>query len=175
MVARFPLILILAGAVVLPALASRDVPEGYRRVAEQARIPAPILYAVALTESGARVRQHTTPWPWTLNVAGQGYRYATRESACRALRQFLRTTSPRRIDVGLGQINLGWNGHYFRTPCDMLAPYLNLNVAARLLRQQFERWQNWQEAVGRYHRPAGGKPAQRYRQKVFSHLRDLSS
>ena len=174
MAARYPLSLLLLCLTAPLAWAAADVPEGYRRVAQQAGVPATVLYAVAQTESGVRLQQHIRPWPWTLNVAGRGYRYATRADACRALQQFLHTTSPRRIDVGLGQINLGWNRRFFASPCDALAPYTSLRVAARLLRQHFERWQSWEEAVGRYHRPAGGKPAQRYRRDVFRHLRNPS-
>ncbi|WMY72491.1 transglycosylase SLT domain-containing protein [Buttiauxella selenatireducens] len=175
MAARSALMLVLLCVVAPAALASREVPAGYRQVAQQAGVPASLLYALALTESGTRIQQQTHPWPWTLNVAGRGYRYATRKGACQALRHFLLTTAERRIDVGLGQINLGWNGHYFTSPCSMLAPYPNLRIAAMLLRQQFDRWQNWHEAVGRYHRPAGGKPAQRYRQQVLRYLQGLSS
>ncbi|MFP1824540.1 transglycosylase SLT domain-containing protein [Lonsdalea quercina] len=171
MVARYrsliPLFLLLSA---LSVHAAPDIPYGYRQVARLNKVPADLLYAVALTESGARLAQSFRPWPWTLNVAGTGYRYATRRQACAALHQFLRTTSPKRIDAGLGQINLGWNGHYFAHPCEALAPYRNLHLAATLLRRHYDKWQSWPEAVGRYHRPAGGKAAQRYRQQVFRHL-----
>ncbi|EKT1260974.1 transglycosylase SLT domain-containing protein [Salmonella enterica] len=168
--------LMLALLLILPgAHAAQDIPVGYRQVAQQADIPAELLYAVALTESGSRMSQGIRPWPWTLNVAGKGYRYASRQEACTALNQFMRTTSPKRIDAGLSQINIGWNGHHFDTPCDALAPYPNLQVAARLLRGHYDKWLNWSEAAGRYHHPAGGKPAQRYRQQVIRHLQNLSS
>ncbi|EKT1334714.1 transglycosylase SLT domain-containing protein [Salmonella enterica] len=174
MATRYTLIVSLL--LILPAArAAQDVPYGYRQVAQQAGVPAELLYAVALTESGSRVPQGVRPWPWTLNVAGKGYRYATRQEACTALNQFLRTTNPKRIDAGLSQINIGWNGHYFDTPCDALAPYPNLQVSARLLRGHYDKWLNWSEAAGRYHHPAGGKPAQRYRQLVSRHLQKLSS
>lgn len=156
------------------ARAVQDVPAGYRQVAQQVGVPAELLYAVALTESGSRVPQGIRPWPWTLNVAGKGYRYVSRQEACAALNQFLRTINPKRIDAGLSQINIGWNGHHFDTPCDALAPYPNLQIAARLLKGHYDRWQNWMEAAGRYHHPSGGKPAKRYRQQVVRHLQKLS-
>lgn len=146
------------------------VPAGYQQVAQQAGVPAEILYAVALTESGSRLPNGIRPWPWTLNVAGTGYHYASRQQACAALQQFMQTTSLRRIDIGLGQINLGWNGYHFSTPCEALAPYPNLRVTASLLRQHYDKYHDWLEAAGRYHHPAGGKPAQRYRQRVYRHL-----
>lgn len=170
MATSYPLTLLALLILSSPSYASREIPVGYQRVAQQAGIPPDVLYAVALTESGTRVAQVTRPWPWTLNVAGKGYRYASQQEACRALYRFMRTTHPRRIDAGLGQINLGWNGQFFTAPCDVLAPYPNLRVTARLLRQHYDRWQNWYEAIGRYHRPAGGEPARRYRQKVLRYL-----
>jgi len=150
--------------------AASVVPTGYRAIAQQARIPPELLWAVALTESGSELPQGIRPWPWTLNIAGHGYRYATRQDACLALQHFMRTTSLKRIDVGPGQVNLGWNGHHFSTPCDGLAPYTNLQVTARLLRHHYDRWHNWSEAAGRYHHPAGGTPARRYKQKVLRYL-----
>jgi hypothetical protein len=176
MAARYcALILLSLLSLFSAARAAQDVPAGYRQVAQQAGVPADLLYAVALTESGSRLPQGVRPWPWTLNVGGKGYRYVTRHEACIALTQFMRTTHPKRIDAGLNQINIGWNGHHFSSPCDALDPYPNLQVAAHLLRGHYDKWQNWLEAAGRYHHPVGGKPAQRYRQQVYRHLQKLSS
>ncbi|HBT4924900.1 transglycosylase SLT domain-containing protein [Klebsiella pneumoniae] len=175
MVARCRALIPLIMLAAFPAGASQAVPYGYQHIAAQTGVPANLLYAVALTESASRLPQGVRPWPWTLNVAGKGYRYATRHEACSALQQFVRTTNPKRIDIGLGQINLGWHGQHFTSPCDVLAPYPNLQLAARLLRGHYNRWRNWNEAAGRYHHPAGGKPAQRYRGEVLRHLQKISS
>ncbi|HCF3186005.1 TPA: lytic transglycosylase domain-containing protein, partial [Pseudomonas aeruginosa] len=43
-------------------------PPAYQLAAQQAGVPSPVLYAVALQESGARLRGRLIPWPWTLNV-----------------------------------------------------------------------------------------------------------
>ncbi|EAS1759740.1 lytic transglycosylase domain-containing protein [Salmonella enterica] len=174
MASRYALIGLML-AVLPAAQATETIPAGYHRVAKQTGVPADWLYAVTLAESGSRVSQAVRPWPWTLNIAGKGYRYASQDTACTALHQFMQTTHPRRIDVGLGQINLGWNGQLFSTPCGALVPYANLQVCAQLLRHHYDRWHNWPEAVGRYHHPAGGKPAQRYRQKVLRYRHTLSS
>lgn len=169
---------LLALILLLPALsglAAPQIPAGYQQVAQRARIPAELLYAVALTESGTQLSHGVHPWPWTLNVGGRAYLYATRQQACTALNQFLHTRDPRRIDAGLGQINIGWNGQFFATPCDALDPYLNLHVSARLLREHFDKQHSWLHAAGRYHHPAGGLPAKRYRQKVARYLQQLLS
>src|SRR3546814_5336225 len=53
-------------------------PPAYQLAAQRAGIPSTVLYAVALQESGIRRNGRIVPWPWSLNVAGQSRRYATR-------------------------------------------------------------------------------------------------
>ena len=75
-----------------------------------------------------------------------------------------------RIDVGLGQVNLGYHAHRYEQPCDLLDPYRNLAIAAEILRSSTRRARTGWIAIGRYHRPAGGAPAARYRRSVHQHL-----
>jgi soluble lytic murein transglycosylase-like protein len=140
----------------------RWVPSAYQAAANEA-IPATLLWAVALQESGWLRRSREVPWPWTLNVAGQPARFATRASACRALHRVLKKTSPRRVDVGLAQVSWGYHHEDLRSPCDLLDPYRNLAIAARLLRELHQDGESWVFTAGRYHRPAGGEEAARYR------------
>ncbi|MCR2507025.1 transglycosylase SLT domain-containing protein, partial [Salmonella enterica] len=146
------------------------------------------LYSVSLTETAmaprsiaAVVRQKTNlpavsrPWPWTINVAGKGYRYASRLEAWRALQVFMSRYSLKRIDVGLAQVNLGWNGHHFVSTWAAFDPYTNLNAAASILRECWERKPgSWLDAAGCYHHPAGGQAAARYKTIVKRHLARLS-
>ncbi|MDR3212495.1 MAG: transglycosylase SLT domain-containing protein [Azoarcus sp.] len=149
-------------------------PPAYRLAARQAGVPSPVLYAVALQESGMKLHGRLIPWPWTLNVAGQAERYATRAEACAGLRRALDRTAGKRIDAGLGQINLGYHAHRVAQPCDLLDPYRNLAIAAEILREQHAPGEDWLPAIGRYHRPAGGALANRYRRSVVRHLRRMS-
>lgn len=115
--------------------------------------------------------------PWTLNIARAGYRFATRSDACTALLVAMRTVDPKRIDVGIAQINMGWNGHRFGlsvSPCEALDPYKNLDVAARMLAELRADGGDWLTVAGRYHRPAGGAPAARYRELFAKHLRRIT-
>jgi hypothetical protein len=68
------------------------VPTAYRTIASERGIPHSILYAVALAESGKQVVSASAfrPWPWTLNVAGQGYYFDSKQDAWQALRDWLR-------------------------------------------------------------------------------------
>ncbi len=56
------------------AFAATVVPDGYRLVAEAHGIPSAVFYAVAMAESGKRIEplRAVRPWPWTLNVQGDG-------------------------------------------------------------------------------------------------------
>lgn len=145
-------------------------PPAYQLAAQRAGIPSTALYAVALQESGVQRADRIVPWPWSLNVAGGSRRYATRAQACAGLRHALREAPPTRIDVGLGQINLGYHTQRYGQPCDLLDPYSNLRIAADILKEQHIPGEDWLLAIGRYHRPAGGAPAARYRRSVSQHL-----
>lgn len=160
---------------------ARDVPRGYRDVARLENVPAEALYSLALTESSWKLPKdrpqagEVHPWPWTINVAGRGYRYSTRQQAWQALQTFLQTTSPKRIDVGIAQVNLGWNGHHFSSTWEAFDPYINLHVAARILRNCYDAAPgSWVTAAGCYHHPAGGQHATRYKGIVRRQLATLT-
>ncbi|MCG8277440.1 transglycosylase SLT domain-containing protein [Stenotrophomonas sp. NLF4-10] len=166
--------LLLAAGLCVGAAHAREIPPpAYQLAAQRAGIPSTVLYAVALQESGIRRNGRLVPWPWSLNVAGQSRRFATRADACAGLQQAMRTTPHTRIDAGLGQINLGYHRHRYTHQCDLLDPYRNLAIAAEILREQHTPGDDWLLAIGRYHRPAGGEPAARYRRSVSRHLARL--
>lgn len=161
----------LAGLIWGGSVLAQEVPPpAYQLAARQAEVPAAVLYAVALQESGMTRRGRVVPWPWSLNVAGSPKRYATQAEACAGLQRALRQVPPTRIDAGLGQINLGYQAQRFDHPCELLDPYRNLAIAAEILREQHRPGEDWLIAIGRYHRPAGGEPAARYRRSVHRHL-----
>ena len=164
----------LALLLVILAARAEVPPPAYRLAAHAAGIPSAVLFAIALQESGMHIRGRLLPWPWTLNIAGKAQRFATRQAACRALLQALAEHDAKRIDSGLGQINFGYHGQRFSSPCEALDPYRNLKVAASLLREQHDATGDWVKAAGRYHRPAGGAPAARYRAGFARHLQQVT-
>ncbi|MBI6855532.1 lytic transglycosylase domain-containing protein [Pseudomonas cichorii] len=148
-------------------------PPAYQLAAYAAGIPSEVLYSVALQESGTFLRgqkKQLVPWPWSLNVAGATYRFATRDDACKALVLAIAKVGRKQVDVGLGQVNMGWNGHRFSFPCEALNPYKNLQVTSQILVEERAKSKDWITAAGRYHRPAGGAPAERYRKLFAKHL-----
>ena len=139
------------------------VPPLYQLIAERESIPPTVLYSLALTESQLLLSNGTVrPWPWTLNVDKKPYRYSSKTEACQALMQFLKYTSS--VDIGLVQISWRWHSAPFSSPCDVLEPEINLTYAAQLMEKAYAKLGDWTKAAGFYHRPAGGAPAERYRQ-----------
>lgn len=154
-------LLLSSGAYSAPAL--QVIPDAYREIAAAERVPAESLYSLAMAESTRSTAWGAKPWPWTINVAGRGFQYDTREEAFTALLGFMQRWPLKNIDVGLAQVNLGWNGHFFATYRDAFDPYSNLRAAARILRACYDaRPGSWLQAAGCYHHPAGGRHAATY-------------
>ncbi|WP_438826734.1 lytic transglycosylase domain-containing protein [Pseudomonas koreensis] len=149
-------------------------PPAYTFAAQRSGIPSNVLFAVALQESGVTLRGQRLPWPWTLNIAGRGHYFKSRAEACTALLTALTHVPASRIDAGLTQINLGHQRHFYGKPCELLWPHRNLEVAATLLRAHHRAGEDWLMAAGRFHRPAGGLLAAKYRRSVARHLNDMA-
>ncbi|MCO8163872.1 lytic transglycosylase domain-containing protein [Pseudomonas sp. 21LCFQ010] len=164
---------LLLALLTTPGRAQEIPPPAYHVAAHAASVPSDVLYALAMQESGTALRGRLIPWPWTLNVATVAYRYPTRAAACSALQQAIAEVGAKRVDAGLGQLNIGWQRQRLAHPCDALDPYLNLSIAAQILAEHKPKSANWIEAAGRYHRPAGGRPAQRYRESFARHLKRI--
>ncbi|EAA9130239.1 transglycosylase SLT domain-containing protein [Salmonella enterica] len=175
----FPVLVLMtgmSGSAVAAAKAQglQTIPPGYHLVASESGVPAEALYSVSLAETSRKLPHGERPWPWTLNVAGKGYRYDTRQEAYDALMSFMRRYPLKHIDVGIAQVNLGWNGAYFSSYHEALEPYTNLRVAARILKSCYDNNPgSWIQAAGCYHHPAGGQPARTYKAIVKRKLATL--
>lgn len=164
-----PCLIILIATVAYSTWAwAEPIPPAYEFAGETAGVPAAVLYAVAVQESGIPLRRRLIPWPWTLNIAGVPERFLNRAQACRALRLALLRVPATRVDAGLGQINVGFHGGRVSDPCALLDPYRNLALTAVILSEQHSPGDHWLVAIGRYHRPAGGAAAEAYRRSVKS-------
>jgi soluble lytic murein transglycosylase-like protein len=160
-----------------------EIPFAYVDAAVIQGVPPEVLYAVALQESWDYKHVFVSrsvgkrPWPWTLNVKGKPLIFKSKADACVVLKTSLQKTKI--VDVGLAQLNVHYQpqlfgiGGVFENPCDALNPYMNLDAAAELLRARYEVHGNWIIASGRYHRPAGGKPASKYSLSVSKKLQQL--
>lgn len=161
-----------AGAI--NAASAGVVPPGYQAIASEQGVPATLLYAVALTESGQRQLSQPLqrPWPWTLNIGGRGQFFGSRQAAWHALQYALanETTS---VDIGLMQVNWRYHSQKLGSPWQSLDPYHNLRVGAAILKRCRTPKIDWWDSVGCYHAPNDPARAQHYRERVREHWRAL--
>jgi hypothetical protein len=122
-------------------------------------LPAGLLMAVALTETGRRIGDMLTPWPWSINAAGEGAWLEHRRAAIERTRA-LQASGVESIDVGCMQVNLRWHEGAFDSLEAAFDPRTNVAYAARHLQELRARSQTWLEAAGRYHSadPAQARP-----------------
>ena len=160
--------------LLLAPLATADpVPALYRKVAVAEGVPPSVFFALVRAESQRRSGAGDLPWPWTVNHRGQPYFFDTRSEAETFARGLI-GEGDYRFDAGLAQVN--WYWHHQRFLDDVrwaFEPVANLRVAARILREQYNRpaCNTWALAVGCYHRPAQSAEdraiASRYSQRVL--------
>ncbi|OBX06773.1 lytic transglycosylase [Gallibacterium salpingitidis] len=156
---------------------AQPIPGIFRQISEHHQVPSSLLYAIALNETGQKFtnKQIKQPYPYAINVSGKSYFYPSHTKACEALREFMSRYQLKNIDVGIAQVNLGWNGvRYFRSACDGFNVTSNLVAAAQILRDCYLERGNWLVASGCYHHPKGGYVAARYINNVKKHLSLIS-
>jgi hypothetical protein len=113
-------------------------------------LPTGLLMAVALTETGRRVGDSLTPWPWSINAAGDGVWLEHRRAAIERTRA-LQASGVESIDVGCMQVNLKWHEGAFDSLEAAFDPRTNVRYAARHLQELRARSRDWLEAAGQYH------------------------
>lgn len=126
-----------------------------------------ILAGIALNESAYNGRA----WPWTLNVAGRGFFFRTREDAYRAVR-YLISNGRSDFDVGILQINWRYHGKRFASPWDALAPATNIRVAENILNENYRLTHSAVKAVAYYH-SANPAPGREYVARFVKHLSQI--
>ncbi len=119
---------------------------------KQNGIPAHLLSAIAATESG-RYHQDLKiriPWPWTINAAGRGYYFESKQEAIAAVKK-LRKQGVQSIDVGCMQVNLHHHPEAFDSLEQAFEPQYNIAYAAAFLRALYEEEKSWKKAAASYH------------------------
>jgi hypothetical protein len=104
-----------------------------------AGVPPEVLGAVAWVESQGR--------PWALNVQGVAYNPRSHAEAVILVRSV-----DGRADIGLAQIHYPiWGPVFGLRPEELLDPWINLHVAAMILRHAMDQEPGSWGGVGRYH------------------------
>jgi len=122
------------------------------RAAERAAgIPNQLMAAIGRVESG---RQETdgsvNPWPWSINVEGEGHVFDSKAEAIAAVRA-AEARGVRSIDVGCMQVNLQQHPDAFPTLEQAFDPVANAIYAAHFLVQLHDQTGTWPTATAWYH------------------------
>jgi hypothetical protein len=134
----------------------------------QQSLPARVLHAISLRESGRYDPEtgRTRPWPWTINFEGTGRTFATKDAAIAAVRD-IQAAGGASIDVGCMQVNLMHHPDAFASLDDAFDPISNAAYAGHFLHALFVSLGDWGAAIGAYHSrtPGVGEP---YRDQVVA-------
>jgi hypothetical protein len=128
-----------------------------------------VLAGIAMNESNYGGR----PWPWTLNVAGRGYFFKSREGAYRAI-TYLLSQDRCDFDVGIMQINWCYHHQRFASAWDALKPSTNIQVAESILNENYSKTHSVAQAVAYYH-SANPEPGREYLARFVQHLDQLEA
>ncbi|MBA5727450.1 lysozyme family protein [Bombella mellum] len=151
----------LLAAIILPATAQPFLPpdpaqsrlcrDAIAQVERALRLPDGFLAAISRVETG-RPDGHGTliPWPWSVNAAGTGHYYDTRQEAVDAVRGF-QQQGIQSIDVGCLQVNLFHHPEAFPSLDMAFDPYSNARYAGQFLQKMKEQTGSWPHAAAAYH------------------------
>ena len=113
-------------------------------------VPLSVLLAITQTETGRTEGGITRPWPWTVNMEGEGHWFDSRDEAIAfATAQFDR--GARSFDIGCFQVNYRWHAENFISIEQMFDPVANATYAAGFLADLRGETGDWSLAAGAYH------------------------
>ena len=116
------------------------------------KMPLRLVQAISTVEAGRLnlTTRRVVPWPWTINVGGNGYFYQSKMQAVAAV-LVLQGAGIRSIDVGCMQINLMYHPHAFTSLEDAFTPSVNVAYAIGFLSNLFSQTGSWPAATAAYH------------------------
>lgn len=139
-----------------------------RQASAESGVPVAVLQSVTRTETGRLNDGRLQPWPWTVNMEGEGRWFETEDDA-RAYVSEQFESGARNFDIGCFQVNFRWHGQAFRSLEHMFDPLANARYAAAFLKRLRAETNSWSEAAGTYHSRTP-KHAKRYRAR-FDRIR----
>ncbi len=115
-------------------------------------LPAGMLHAIAMVESGRydETKKAVRPWPWTINAQGVGHYYTSKADAIGAVRD-LQMHGIKSIDVGCAQVNLMFHPDAFASLDEAFDPIANAVYAAKFLNRLRAPGDDWAKAIAAYH------------------------
>lgn len=148
---RTVLIMFLFGLLALPARAAPGLCEAAaRQAAAEFGVPADLMLAITLVETGRSRDGRLRPWPWAANREGVGFWFDSRAELERFAAQSV-AAGRTSIDIGCFQINWRWHAQHFTRPADLAEPLTGARHAARFLLRLHDELGSWDAASGAYH------------------------
>lgn len=143
-----------AAGIVTPAIGAQDFSAICEVVAAEAShqtgVPISVLKAISLNETGRKQAGAFRPWPWTVNMEGEGHWFDSQDDArAYVFKEFKR--GARSFDVGCFQINYKWHGQEFDSIDAMFDPLENAIYAAKFLKDLYAETGTWSKAAGAFH------------------------
>ncbi|TWI34992.1 hypothetical protein IQ24_01501 [Paracoccus sulfuroxidans] len=133
------------------AVPSADVCEwAAQQAAAETGVPADILGALTLTETGRRTDGVVRPWAWSANAEGEGAWFDDPQSAIAFAEQRVAMGRPN-VDIGCFQLNYRWHGENFQSVAQMFDPLTNARYAAQFVSQLYAETGDWRVAAGAFH------------------------
>lgn len=143
------MVVLAIGPQVLARSGPADADLCFQAAAEAARltgVPYKVLRAIAVVETG----RDGQPWPWTVNIGGEGHWPETEEDAVSLVETALQSGLTN-VDLGCFQLNLYWHAGAFLSVEDMLDPQRNATYAAEFLAAKHAETGDWSAAAAAYH------------------------
>jgi|TARA_R100001509_G_C4884907_1_gene221769 hypothetical protein len=152
----------------LSSVANESTHELIKRICNTNDVDTSLIVKIITHESKSYFNSQAQPWPWTLNINGQGYYFDSYSEALAYAKKALES-NPRRFGVGIGQIEWSYHKTRFKDISEALNPIKNLQaVRDILLEGRRVGISNSYELAAYYHRPKRDSIAFKYADKVFS-------
>jgi len=133
-------------------------PDVFTRASSATGIPVELILAVSHVESGFQQS--------AINVAGRSFQPSSRYEA-----EWILKRSGDNVDIGLMQINWGhWGKRFGLSKADLLDPWLNVLLGARILEYCVRVSGSWRKGVAFYHSPHEARQRE-YVEKVWRSYR----
>jgi soluble lytic murein transglycosylase-like protein len=129
------------------------------------KVPPKLVIAIIQHESGFS--------PWAVNVAGQSYKFNSKEKALELAGAA--QAAGKSYDLGLMQVNSAWLKKFNLAPETVLDPRNNIYLGTWILAKEIQRFGLTWRAVASYHTPVAKNPerARRYAEAIISKLRRM--
>lgn len=152
------------------------VPSYFIQLSQETKVPADILYALAVQETNSKMNDKTArPWPYTINLKGKAERYVSYKQLVARSKEII-DSGRRSFDVGLFQVNWRWHSHRVESIEELAHPWNNGLIAAQILIEQYRIHKNWVVAAGRYHNPNNNNGlADKYQAQYLDKLKRIQS